>query len=287
MRSAAAALAFAMKNPSIPYWATSSIDGLTRKIDDLECARSVMAAYDVMPINDMDTATRMWQRTEDKRTGTPLHGAPLCFPNYGFGKSGHIALYDASTRMAWTTPVWINPADEYTTCHLISIEDLARRCGNPYAGWAADIAGMPINFTSPAGGSASKPIEQDRNNSMAQNFVNADSGDKNGGKGSEWATIGLAGQNGPGQVRRFTRTITDGTNKDQAAMAVTAHGLGTLLPKTDFDELVKIYGTPATLGKVTATTDPELLAAVLALAPKIDALPAEIDRYADGRKQAS
>lgn len=67
--------------------------------------------------------------------------------------------------------------------------------------------------------------------------------------------------------------------------------------KSVIDNLAKQYreaGGTVEVGSITVPADPALLeatkagtAATLALAAKIDALPAEIDRYADGKKQST
>lgn len=150
MRSASAALAWSMGHPTIPQ-AFVGNDGIPRQVGDLECARSVMAAYSVIPIADMGTANRMWERTVGKNTSrSPLRGAPVYFYNSRAGSSGHVALATGVGDQVWTTPVWLTGSG-YKGLHLDTISNLARRCGNPYSGWGTDIAGMPIDFTTSAG----------------------------------------------------------------------------------------------------------------------------------------
>jgi hypothetical protein len=151
MRSAAAALAWSMANATIPQSFVGT-DGIPREVDDLECARSVMAAYDIIPIADMGTANRMWERTVGKNSSrSPRRGAPVYFYNARAGSSGHVALATGSGEQVWTTPVWLSGSG-YKGLHLTTISALAILCGNAYSGWGIDFAGMPINFTSTAGG---------------------------------------------------------------------------------------------------------------------------------------
>lgn len=309
MRSGPAAIAFAKAHPSIPYWAISGIDGDSRKIDDLECARSVMAAFDVMPISDMGTATRMWQRTVDKRSGTPLHGAPLYFPNYAPRKSGHVALYDAVSGMAWTTPVWLDDRDAYTTCHLIGIADLARKCGNSYDGWGADIAGVPISFISTAGGSGTTfdddPMPSMKGKLMTQvlattlptplpaaalatlrSYVGAAGCPLKAGQG----LVALVGEapGTPANVqltqadKRANEWAADHTGKWDAPDA--KYSVGVAARNYEFPEFMALlvaYSAPLSMGGTVAGGGSVDLSPLIAA---IRALPAEIDAYSDGRK---
>lgn len=244
MRSAAAALAYSKLHPTIPYNTVSSIDGGVREVGDLECARSVMADFDVMPISDMGSANQMWARTVDQRTsGTIPNGAPLYFPNPRAGSSGHVAEWDAASGMAWTTPIWgpgLPTKEPYQGKHLVTIPELARLCGNRYAGWGADIAGMPINFTSTAGGGGIPITEQRRSPDMGVMYYRTDTG-KRDGKPVEWALAGTC----PGTPSNWQNT-TDATTANQL-VASGAGGSSVFAGETWWAQLKRDYlAAPAT-----------------------------------------
>lgn len=171
MRSAAAALAFSRENPTIPVSFVGN-DGGARTVGDLMCARSVMADYGVIPISDMGTANRMWERTVDKRRNrSPLRGAPVYFPNPHPESSGHVAEATGVGEEVWTTPVWLEGGTPYSEKHLTTITALAKKCGNSYAGWGADIAGMEIDFTSAAGETGTIIIDERHLMALSAHFI--------------------------------------------------------------------------------------------------------------------
>jgi len=119
------------------------------------CLRAVLVAYDVLgqiePLARADaTATEAWDLAHSQHPGdhNPPRGALVCFPNWGKGKSGHIAIGLGGDRVRSTG---INTTAYFTG----TIAQVAARCGNPYAGWAGDFAGTSINFTSTASGGTS------------------------------------------------------------------------------------------------------------------------------------
>ncbi len=169
MRSAKAAVAYSLAHTTIPY---DFIDnaGRATNVDDLECARSVMNDYGIIPVGwaSFPTATSIWTQAGDKHSDLDFpDGALLCFPNPRAGKSGHIAL--GYKGMAITTPIWLEGGTPYQTKQILSVAEVARKCGNAYAGWAGDFAGHAIDFTSTAGTGA-KPFPEEKDLNMELRF---------------------------------------------------------------------------------------------------------------------
>lgn len=135
------------------------------------CLRAVLVAYDVLgqieALARADaTATEAWDLAEGQHPDdwNPPRGALVCFPNWGAGKSGHIAIGQGGNRVRSTG---IDSIDYFTG----TIAEVAERCGNPYAGWAGDFAGTPINFTSTAGGGGRPINEQKEHDDMDLNYI--------------------------------------------------------------------------------------------------------------------
>ena len=145
---------------------------------------------------------------------------------------------------------------------------------------------MPIILTDTStAGLNPKPLQPERKNTMTTNYVKTSTGDKKGGAGSLWATAGDAGSPCPGNWLEFTRTIPADSLFDRGRRMADVHGNGVMLTDAEWDAHKKLYTTPAPVGSVTLDSD-SLVKALAGLGVKIDALPAEIDRYADGKKQS-
>ena len=120
------------------------------------CLRAVLMAYDVLgqiaPLARAEaTATEAWDLAEDRhlRDFNPPRGALVCFPNWGAGKSGHIAIGLGGDRVRSTG---IDSSWYFTG----TIAEVAEACGNRYAGWVGDFAGRRIDFAGMAGGSGTE-----------------------------------------------------------------------------------------------------------------------------------
>lgn len=112
-----------------------------------------------------------------------------------------------------------------------------------------------------------------RKNSMATVYRRGSSPD---------AYFALAGDS-PGTKANWITT----RNADLWGGWTAVHGPYIMLSEADYDLFADLYqhSTVAT-GDVTVESDPKLLAAVVALGPKIDALPKAIDEYSDGKKNS-
>lgn len=117
------------------------------------CLRAVLVAYDVLgqiaALARADaTATEVWDLAHTRHAGdrNPPRGALVCFPNWGAGKSGHIAIGTGDDDEVRSTGI---DSSEYFTG---TIAQVAQACGNAYAGWVGDFDGRAIDFTSTAGG---------------------------------------------------------------------------------------------------------------------------------------
>lgn len=105
---------------------------------------------------------------------------------------------------------------------------------------------------------------QSKRNTMTTNYVKISSSpDKQGGKGSLWATAGDLGTPCAANWDQFTRDVYNNTDPlDRGARAAAIHGVPILLTDLEWDSEKARYTTPVPVGTVTTKPDPALLAAV-------------------------
>lgn len=131
-----------------------------------------------------------------------------------------------------------------------------------------------------------------RSSRMTTNYVKTTTGDKKGGIGSLWATAGDAGTPCPGNWLEFTRDPADGSVLDRGRRMADVHGNAVYLSDSEWDAYKALYTTPVPVSVqlgdiVVKSDDTAVLAALTTLTTAVTGLPAEIDRYADGRKQSN
>lgn len=159
MRTAHEAFAASAAHPTIPYEFVSGVDGQTRTVASLMCMRDVLADYDLVPTDvslgaNYDSANDGWALTRSKNINdrAPKEGQSLYFPNPVPGSSGHIALATGVGQGVYSTPVYgpnLPIKQPFYDKFVTTIDDLARLCGNAYAGSANDFNGVAIDFTQP------------------------------------------------------------------------------------------------------------------------------------------
>lgn len=188
MRTGPEALVASKRNSTIPYYFISGVDGQTREVDSLECMRDVLANFDLIPTDesvgaDYTTANVGWALSQSRNINdrSPREGQPLYFPNPRVGSSGHVVLATGVGEDCYSTPIWgpgLPRTKPYYGKFIASIDEIARLCGNAYAGSANDFNGTKISYEKP------KPTTGDEN--MAKIFTIYDDSGKTVKKGQSF-----------------------------------------------------------------------------------------------------
>lgn len=259
MRGAGAALAHAIAKTSF-----------TRDL----CMRSVLDDYDLIPTNvtlghDYDNAMEGWELSNQHTDTNWKTGAPLYFR----GPNGHVCLGMPNGMVRSTKP----GSTEMITCTLAEI---VRLSGDPYLGWSDTFAGVPIDFSSTAGGNVSPFPSSSKGHNM---YLARDSKSGTVWLCSDTATVPVANPSDWNVLATFLRDGAAGTvdlfpNDVQTVQAYIAKLKAAGAGAVDTAALTKSITDAVSKLEITATANAPAIAAAVkgALLENFAAIPAAV-----------